>query len=216
VPNAVPPEYSADPDPEHDARVAGRLGPAGGRGPELLHVGSNIPRKRIDVLLRVFAAVRRERPEARLVKVGGVFSADQATLAEELGVAGAVEHLPRCDRPTLAAVYRRASLVLQPSEAEGFGLPVAEALASGAPVLASDLPVLREVGGEAALYAPVGDVDAWAREALGLLDARDRDAPGWLARRAAGLQRAGRYGWDAHVARLVEIYRAVLDGSRPI
>jgi glycosyltransferase involved in cell wall biosynthesis len=53
-------------------------------------------------------------------------------------------------------MYRRAALVLQPSSAEGFGLPVAEALACGAVVLASDLEVLREVAGEAAAYAPDG------------------------------------------------------------
>ena len=76
-------------------------------------------------------------------------------------IARASPFLRPADR-TLAAVYRRAALVLQPSEAEGFGLPVAEALACGTPVLASDLAVLREVGGEAAVYRAVGDVPAWS------------------------------------------------------
>ncbi len=81
------------------------------------------------------------------------------------------------DRATLAAVYRRAALAFQPSDAEGFGLPVAEALACGTPVLASDIPVLREVGGAAASYAPVGDADAWSEAALALLDPTRRDGP---------------------------------------
>jgi glycosyltransferase involved in cell wall biosynthesis len=88
---------------------------------------------------------------------------------------------------------------------------VAEALACGTPVLASDIPALREVGGGSASYAPPGDPAAWSEAALALLDERRRDPLAWRARRAAGLERAGRYRWTAHVARLVEIYRGVLD-----
>ena len=62
----------------------------------------------------------------------------------------AIVVLPFVDRATLAAVYRRAALALLPSEREGFGLPLVEALACGTPVVASDIPVLREVGGDAA------------------------------------------------------------------
>src|SRR5260370_23004701 len=61
----------------------------------------------------------------------------------------------------MAAAYRRASCVLLPSDSEGFGLPLLEAMACGTPVVASDLAVLREVGGGAACYSPVGDIDAW-------------------------------------------------------
>ena len=100
--------------------------------------------------------------------------------------------------------------MLQPSEAEGFGLPVAEALACGAPLLASDIPVLREVGGDAAVYRPVGDVPAWAEAALALLDERRRADRAWRARRAAGLARARLYSWPAHADRLASIYRDVL------
>jgi glycosyltransferase involved in cell wall biosynthesis len=209
VPLGVDPEFRPEPSAEEGQgdRETGRQGD--GR-PELLHVGSNIPRKRVDVLLRVFAEVRRAVPGARLVKVGGALTGDLARLAENLGVADAVVALPFLDRATLASVYRRAALVLQPSEAEGFGLPVAEALACGAVVLASDLSVLREVGGEAPIYAPVGDVPAWVEAALRLLDERRRDDPAWNARRAAGLARADRFSWAAHVDRLLAIYRAVL------
>jgi glycosyltransferase involved in cell wall biosynthesis len=214
---AVHPECRPEPDPEADAEAARLLGPIDPSGPpELLHVGSNIPRKRIDVLLRTFAAVRRAVPGARLVKVGGALAPEQAALADELGILGAIAILPFFsprdprDRATLAAVYRRAALALQPSDAEGFGLPVAEAMACGTPVLASDIPVLREVGGAAAAYAPVGDVDAWAEAALDLLDLRRRADPAHDARRADGLAWADRYRWSTHVDRLAAIYRAVL------
>jgi glycosyltransferase involved in cell wall biosynthesis len=215
---AVHPESRPEPDPESDAEAGRLLGPSGPDGPpELLHVGSNIPRKRIDVLLRTFAGVRRAVPGARLVKVGGALSPGQAALAEELGITDAVVTLPFFsprsprDRATLAAVYRRAALVLQPSDAEGFGLPVAEALACGTLVLASDIPVLREVGGEAAVYRPVGDVPARTGAALELLDQNRRADPAWQARRALGLAWADRYRWTTHVDQLAEIYRSVLD-----
>lgn len=214
---AVHPECRPEPDPESDAEAARLLGSFRPDGPpELLHVGSNIPRKRVDVLLRVFAGVRRAVPGARLVKVGGALNSEQAALAEELEITDAIVTLPFFsprdprDRATLAAVYRRASLVLQPSEAEGFGLPLAEALACGALVLASDIPVLREVGGEAAVYRPVGDVPAWTDAGLELLDQNRRDDPAWRARRALGLARADRYRWTTHVDQLATIYRAVL------
>src|SRR6185437_5960576 len=102
-------------------RLVGRFDPDA--PPDLLHVGSNISRKRIDVLLATFAAVRGVLPGSRLIKVGGALTADQERRARELDVADAVRVLPFLCRATLAAVYRRAALVLQPSEAEGFGLP---------------------------------------------------------------------------------------------
>lgn len=202
------PECSPEPNPEADAEAARLLGPL--NAPELLHVGSNIPRKRVDVLLEVFARVRQSIPEARLVKVGGALAGDLASRADRLGVTPSIVTLPPFsptsprDRATLAAVYRRAALVLQPSDAEGFGLPVAEALACGSPVLASDIPVLREVAGDAAEYRPVGDVEAWVEGVLRMLD---EDGVARQARREAGLVRSRRYGWAAHVEVLVAIYR---------
>jgi glycosyltransferase involved in cell wall biosynthesis len=211
VPLGVSPEFSADPDPSADAEAARLLGPPDpGAPPNLLHVGSTIPRKRVDVLLAVFASVRRALPGARLIRVGGALTPDQARQARDLGVAEAVVSLPPLSRAVLSAVYRRAALVLQPSESEGFGLPVAEALTSGAAVLASDLAVLREVAGDAAAYRPVGDVPAWAEAALALLGERLGCPSSWQARRASGLARARLFSWPAHADRLVSIYRDVL------
>src|SRR5207245_9695543 len=101
---------------------------------EILHVGSTAPRKRIDVLLRTFAAIRVTYPNARLVRVGGPLTPTQMTLSRELGVAHAVVTLPFVSRETLGSIYRRAAIVLQPSEREGFGLPAIEALACRPPV----------------------------------------------------------------------------------
>jgi glycosyltransferase involved in cell wall biosynthesis len=210
VPLGMPSEFSAEPNPEADAEAARLLGPAPddpSLAPELLHVGTTIPRKRIDVLLEVVAQVRRERPQARLLKVGGRLTEAQRRQATALGLNDAIVELPRIDRQVLAAVYRRATLVLQPSEAEGFGLPVAEALACGAAVLASDLEVLREVGGEAVAYCPVADPPCWTQAIGGILEQRRSDPQAWQADRALGIARARRWSWPAHVDRLVEIYQ---------
>lgn len=216
---AVHPECQPDPDPEADARASALLGPPSDdpdAGPDLLHVGSNIPRKRIDVLLAAFAGVRRALPKARLIKVGGPLNPDQSRLAADLGITDAIVTLPffsprdPSDRATLAAVYRRAALSLQPSDAEGFGLPVAESLACGTPILASDIPVLREIGGPAASYAPVGDPSSWSETALSLLSLRRHDPPSWQALRSHGLHWSQRYRWTTHAALLATLYRDVL------
>ncbi len=208
------PECQPGPDPAADAEADRLLGPRGAGRPDLLHVGSNTPRKRVDVLLDVFAEVRRRVPAARLVKVGGRWPAEMDRRADRLGVSDSVVFLPfLSDRAVLAAVYRRASVVLQPSEAEGFGLPVVEALACGVPLLASDLAVLREVGGDAPVFRPVGDVAAWVDAALALLDVSAGSTPSRLARRAAGLAHARLFSWTAHADRLAAVYAGVLARS---
>jgi glycosyltransferase involved in cell wall biosynthesis len=212
VPNGTHPSSSPLPDPPADEAAAALL--ASPRPVvDLLHVGSNAARKRIDVLLRVFAEVRKEVPDARLIRVGGAFAPDQERLVAELGLGGSIVVLPFLERETLSAVYRRVALVLQTSDAEGFGLPVPEAMGCGTPVAASDIPVLREVGGAAATYCPVGDVAAWTRAVLDLLAERRERPAEWDARRGRGVEQAARFSWKENARRTVEIYREVLDGE---
>lgn len=168
-----------------------------GRPPFLLHVGSLIPRKNPEFLLRLVAKVRDARPELELVQVGGTLSDAQERLADELSLRPHLRRLSGLSRAELAALYRRAGAVLLPSTAEGFGLPITEALSCGAPVIASDLPVLREVGGEAADYCPVNALDAWRATVLGVLDA----PPG--ARADVRLRTAASYSWHAHAKTIV-------------
>lgn len=198
---------SPDADPATDFEAGRILGPR--QGVELLHVGSTIDRKRIDVLLEVFAAVRRALPDARLIRVGGPFTGAQRALARDLGVADAIAVVPFVDRGTLAAIYRRAALTLLPSEREGFGLPLVESLACGTPMVASDIPVLRELGRDAVSYAPLGDIERWRDAVLALVAERDSDPERWRARRARGIARAADFSWSHYAARLVELYQAI-------
>jgi glycosyltransferase involved in cell wall biosynthesis len=188
----------------------GQLGPMDAACPEILHVGSTIPRKRIDVLLDVFAALRDRHPSLRLIRVGGAFTRQQQRQVSRLGLTPHITVLPYLERRVLAAVYRRAAVVLQPSDREGFGLPVAEAMACGTPVVASDLPPLREVGGAIASYCPVGDVASWAATVGALLDERANDGSAWAARRAASVADSRRFDALEHARRMLDVYRELL------
>ena len=127
------------------------LGPLG-RYVDILHVGSTIPRKRIDRLLEVFAELCRTDPRVRLVRVGGVFTEEQRAQAERLGVTARILQLPLLSRDQLIAVYHRAAVVVSTSEREGFCLPVVEALAAGVPVVVPDMRT--RYGIESAMWLP--------------------------------------------------------------
>ncbi|AWM39597.1 glycosyltransferase family 4 protein [Gemmata obscuriglobus] len=184
--------------------------PAPGLPPEpfLLHVGSHIPRKRIDVLLDVFAAVLKRHPDVRLVQVGPPWARAFADQIERLGTAGRIVRFAGLSREQLAELYRRASVVLVPSAAEGFGLPVIEALACGAAVVASDIPVLREVGGEAVAYRPVADVPAWAEAVSRVLN-----GTGFAPPREDRLARAALYSWREHARVIADAYLRLAGGG---
>jgi glycosyltransferase involved in cell wall biosynthesis len=205
APYGVSAEYTATPAGDDDATLA-TFGLAD--QPFLLHVGSCIARKRIDVLFELFATLRPSFPELRLVKIGGPWTAAQREQLRCLRMEDLVIQPIGLARSQLAALYRRAALVLLPSEAEGFGLPVLEALACGAPVLASDLATLREVGGTAAVYCPVGDVRSWA-DAAGRLLGEPATGPS----RDARIAQAARFTWAAHAETILGGYRRLAGGT---
>ncbi len=213
VPNAVHPSYSARPEPAEDREAASLLGRPDGQQIELLHVGSTVARKRIDVLLRVVAALRGKDPRVRLIQVGGSFTAGQWRLAGQLGLAEHIVVLPFIDRHVLAAIYRRVALLLQTSDREGFGLPVAEAMTCGTAVVASDLPALREVGGPSTTYCPVGEVAQWTVAATALLDERANNLDVWRKRQAAAIEWARRFDCRAHARAIGDVYRDVLSDA---
>jgi glycosyltransferase involved in cell wall biosynthesis len=210
VPNGVHTSCSPLPNAVAEAEAARLLGEVDDGGIELLHVGSTIARKRIDVLLKVVAGVRKHFPNLRLIRVGGEFTPQQAGLVERLGLAEAMVVLPFLEREVLAAVYRRAAAVLVTSDAEGFGLPVVEAMACGTVVVASGIPALREVGGDAATYCPTGDVAAWNETLVEILLERRERPEEWQRRREHGLRHAEQYSWAAYARKMVEVYQSCL------
>jgi glycosyltransferase involved in cell wall biosynthesis len=207
--NGVSAVFSPQADAQADHEAARMLGPISANTLEILHVGSTIARKRIDVLLRTFAAIREKYPAARLILVNGRLTSEQMKLACEMNVENSKVMLPFVTAAVLAAIYRRAALVLVTSEREGFGLPLVEAMACGTPVIASDLAVLCEVGGDALQFAKVGDVPAWTLIALRLISERIADPASCNSRRTNAIKRAASFSWSEYARRYVELYGQV-------
>jgi glycosyltransferase involved in cell wall biosynthesis len=212
IPNGVHPSYSPLRNPAADQAVAHKFAVEKADGPWLLSVGSTMARKRLDVLLRIFAEVRREMPDARLVRVGGL-TAELERLAGELRILDAISIVPFLETEVLAAVYRRSALLLHTAEAEGFGLPVIEAMASGCPVVANDIPVLREVGGEAAVYCTIQDIKSWTDRVTSLLRERSGEAEKWELRRQRGLVHASGFSWAENARQTLSVYQKVVANS---
>jgi len=190
-----------DPRLGGDAAAVGRLGLTPGY---VLHVGAQRPHKNVAVLVEAIADV----PDARLVLVGSAderFPDEVGPAIERHGVADRVVRLPFVPEELLGAVYAQAGLLAYPSLVEGFGLPMLEAMVAGTPVLAADVPVLREVGGAAAHYVSPGCPKAWAAAITRLL--ADDDLRTGLV--AAGAAHASRFTWDAAAARLVSACRSL-------
>jgi glycosyltransferase involved in cell wall biosynthesis len=204
------PACTPAPDPAADAEIERRLG---ARTFEVLHVSSTIPRKRVDVLFRAFSAFRSSCPGVRLIRVGGTLTREQRRLAQRLKIVDALVELPFLERPLLAALYRRASVVVLTSEREGFGLPVVEAMACGTPVMVSDIPALREVGGSAALYCPVGDVSHWAG-ALAEFQCELADADARQRRSAVCVAEAAKFNWRKCAGEMAALYLQPLERER--
>jgi glycosyltransferase involved in cell wall biosynthesis len=181
---------------------------------DVLHVGSTIDRKRIDLLLDAIAQTASHVPDVRLVRVGGPFTPAQESQVDRLGLASRILVLPFLERTTLQSVYRRATLLLATSDREGFGLPVAEALAAGLPVIARDIPVFREVAGDAATFVDSTDPTGWAVAIRGLLDEARTNPAAWAARREAGRVRARRFSWHQYGEQMARLYARVLDPAR--
>lgn len=162
-----------------------------GRGTYLLFVGAIQERK--DPLAAAAAAAATGLP---LVAVG---PEKDARLADELRRAG-VDVRGYVSKEELGRLYRGAAVLVMPSRYEGFGLPVIEAMASGTPVVASPDEAIREVAGDAAIFAEPQHLAAGVRRAL---DERDRLV-------AAGLERVRLFSWDETARRTLEVYRELL------
>jgi glycosyltransferase involved in cell wall biosynthesis len=130
----------------------------------------------------------------------------QRRLAVILGILDDVVELPSLSRPVVAAVCRRSQMLLMPSTREGFGLPIVEAMSAGAVVVASNIPVLRETGGHAAIYCEPDRVEEWVDVICTLSGERDRSPDLFEVRRRRGFEHAARFSWDAYASRMIDIY----------
>lgn len=190
-----------------------RLQAAGDRGHAprntLLFVGTVTERKGIRALLRAFAASRASREGMRLVLAGSNTSAyaERAVrLVSDLSLAGQVTFAGPVSDDELLRLYASAHVVVLPSLLEGFGLPVVEAMAARVPCVASALPEIVEVAGDAALLVPTGDLPALAAG----LDRACFDRAAREALITRGEQRAAMYSAERMGADALRLYREML------
>ncbi len=176
-----------------------RLGLAPGY---LLHVGTLEPRKNVRRLVEAMAGV----PERVLVLVGAAGWSCEPILEAITAAGPRVRHLPYASGEDLRALYQGAGLFVFPSLYEGFGMPVLEAMTAGVPVLAADIPVLREACGEAARFVDPLDSEAIGEKINALLGAPDQ-----LAQMvASGREQVGRFSWQRSADRLFESLRDLI------
>ena len=195
-PAFVPPgQVREPPNPRPPSRVPGTVEVSGGQSDAYaLFVGSIQARK--DPLAAADAAAAAG---LRLVVAGPTRDRELARELERRGD----DLRGYLDMSALADLYRGAACLVLPSRYEGFGLPILEAMACGTPVVAAPEPALREIAGDAALYAEPGELADALRQAV-----RDHDR---LA--GAGLERAKAFSWRETARRTLEVYRDAL-GAR--
>jgi len=181
----------------------------------MLFVSTLEPRKNLPTLLRALRMCLDRKPEVgyRLVVVGRRGWRDEAIfnavrdlkLGEHVLFAGGVGQYD------LRWLYNACRLYINPSLYEGFGLPLLEAMACGAACLAAATSSLPEIGGDAAIYVPPLDAEAWADEIEVLWDDQERRAE--LGR--VGLARAQRFSWLRAARETLNVYQRAADRIVP-
>ena len=183
------------------AEAANKLDVLGTEAPVIANVGRFEPQKFHSCLLRAMTRV----PDAHLMLVGeGPLRAESEELARTLGIAGRVHFLGR--RPDVPQLLRMSDVYTQPSRFEGFGLTALEAMAAGVPVVASTVPGLASVVGNAGVLVPPGNERRLAEELNSVLRTPERRAQ--LS--ASGLRRADELTIDHTAREYVALYRDVL------
>jgi len=186
-----------------DRRFFEARAPEGPQAPYLLTVGTLEPRKNVPTLIEAFRALRAAGRDLQLVIVGRQGWANPLPLGD---LAAHVRLTGNVSDDELPELYAGAACFVLASHYEGFGLPLAEAMAAGAPAVASDIPALREVGGDTVRYASPDDAAAIAGAIGRALDAREESE----AMAARARERARRFSWDSCAAETLAIYRRVL------
>jgi glycosyltransferase involved in cell wall biosynthesis len=190
-----------------DPQVIERIGiPAGKRF--VLTVGQYAPYKNHEGAVEGFANAFATRPGLDLVLLQrqGRAGAGLAALAERLGIKGRVHLLKPVASGDLVQLYRGAEALLHPSFCEGFGNPLAEAMACGCPVVTSNLSAMPEVTSGAALLVNPGEPESIGRALQNIVEDDELAA----SLRRAGLARAAELDWRDFAAKNLRMYRRAL------
>jgi glycosyltransferase involved in cell wall biosynthesis len=181
------------------------------RPPYVLSVARGYPHKNLEGLLRAFARLRaRERAAVQLVLIGEAYRVGEGLgrLAQELRIAGVVAFTGFIPNADLNALYSAASVFAFPSLAEGFGLPVLEAMACGVPVVASRASAVPEAVGDAGVLADATDADEFSQAMLRVLDDEALRAD----LRERGLRRVAEFRWEETARKTLAVYAELGQG----
>jgi glycosyltransferase involved in cell wall biosynthesis len=171
--------------------------------PFILHVGSNLRRKNREVVLKIFARVKREWP-GRLVFAGDALSDSLRATAQQLGLESRITEVRAPSNEVLEALYNSATALVYPSRFEGFGWPVIEAQACGCPVLSSTAEPMPEVAGDGALFQAPDDDEGFAIDLLRLTSPEEH-----AIFSARALQNAKRFTTERMINEYCRLYRSL-------
>lgn len=194
-------------------RFAGAAPAALGPGRHLLFVGRLEARKGFPVAVEAFAQLARDYADIRLLVVGDGSQRD-AVWKLPAALRSRVVMLGRVEDAALAGIMKAADLYVGPATGgESFGIVLAEAMAAGLPIVASDIAGYRDVArdGVEAILVPPGDAAALARGIRRLLD----DPALASALGVRGAERARTFDWDAVTDRIEDVYRDVVGRAQP-
>src|SRR5262245_28355574 len=172
----------------------------------ILYVGTIEPRKNLPRLIEAFAAKRKAGALAHQLVCVGPYGWLSRGIEEQIAranIAHAINFTGYVPFEDLPALYTLAEFFVYPSMYEGFGLPVIEAMACGAPVITGGTGALAEIGGDAIMALDGVDADVLGRALVMLAESRDRRE----ALSGAGLERAAHFSWDRAARESLEIYR---------
>ena len=203
--NAIDERFGIQPSEEHVVRVRERYQLNEGF---VLYAGNIKPHKNLERLIEAFSEVRRQGLDAlKLLIIGDEISKLQALrrAVHRYKLHKYVRFLGYVPDETLAVLYRLASVFVFPSLYEGFGLPPLEAMASGTPVVTSNVSSLPEVVGDAAILVDPYDSMSIADGILRLLTNEELRTE----MRTRGFARAQAYSWERSIRRIREIYGQV-------
>jgi glycosyltransferase involved in cell wall biosynthesis len=191
--------------PPEDFHPAAGPPPSGVRQPYLLHVGALEPRKNLPRALRAFARIAGRFPEATFVMAGprGWDHGAARRQAARAGLGSRAVFLGYVPEAELPPLYTHATALVYPSLYEGFGLPIVEAMACGAPVLTSLSSSMAEIAAGAAILVDPQNEAALAAAMVALLS----DAALRAELREKGLGRAAGYTWRKTADATVQAYR---------
>ncbi len=176
--------------------------------PYILHLGTLEPRKGLLTLIEAWDRLNQIMPDAPSLVLAGGEGWDIGPLLERINRSPNAARIHRpgyVTRDQARALMRHTGAFVLASEVEGFGLPLAEAIACGAPCIASDIPALRESGADAALFTPVGDSGKLARALAKTLEKETA-----LEMREASAARRSSLSWEPIIEQWRELIQSVV------